>query len=357
MRRGFSLPSSGGRGLRPLPAAASVFAMPADRRAGLGQHAGMSDLVPIIDVSGLRSSDLAARRAVAAELGAACRGPGFFLVTGHGIADAVTAGLFEASRALFALPDAAKQAMSIRHSPHNRGYVGLSEEQLDPSKPADRKEAFNVGLEMPPDHPEIRAGVPFRGLNLWPERAPAIRAAILAHFDAAWALGRLLHRGFALDLGIPEDFFEDKLDRPLATLRLLHYPAGGAGEALGAGEHTDYGCVTVLATDGVAGLQVKRRGGGWEDVPNLPGAFVCNIGDCLMRWTNDVYASTPHRVRAPEAERYSAAFFLDPNPDAVVAVLPGCTAPGRPPRYAPVSGADYLRAKLDETYAHRRAGR
>jgi isopenicillin N synthase-like dioxygenase len=315
----------------------------------------MNDIVPVIDIAGLRSPDPTARRAVAVELGAACRGAGFFLVTGHGIPDAVTTGLFDAARALFALPDADKQALSIRRSPHNRGYVGLSEEQLDPRKPADRKEAFNVGLEMAPDHPEILAGIPFRGLNLWPEARADLRAAILAHFDAAWALGRLLHRGFALDLGIEEDFFEARLDRPLATLRLLHYPAGsGQAAPLGAGEHTDYGCVTVLATDGVAGLQVKRRGGGWEDVPTLPGAFICNIGDCLMRWTNDVYASTPHRVRAPAAERYSAAFFLDPNPDAVVAVLPGCTGPGNPPRYTPITGAAYLRAKLDETYAHRR---
>lgn len=315
----------------------------------------MSDSVPVIDVAGLRAADPAARRAVAAELGAACRGPGFFLVTGHGIPDAVTTGLFDAARALFALPDATKQAMSIRLSPHNRGYVGLSEEQLDPTKPADRKEAFNVGLEMAADHPEVLAGRPFRGVNLWPEGHPAIRAAILAHFDAAWALGRLLHRGFALDLGIDEDFFEDKLDQPLATLRLLHYPAAtGEAAPLGAGEHTDYGCVTVLATDGVAGLQVRRRGGGWEDVPTVPGAFVCNIGDCLMRWTNDLYASTPHRVRAPVAERYSAAFFLDPNPDAVVAVLPGCTGADSPPRYTPVTGAAYLREKLDQTYAHRR---
>jgi isopenicillin N synthase-like dioxygenase len=314
----------------------------------------MQTSVPLIDVAGLRSADPAARLAVAARLGAACRGPGFFLVTGHGIPPAITDGLFDAARGLFGRPDAAKRALSIRLSPHNRGYVGLSEEQLDPGKPADRKEAFNVGLELPPDHPEILARVPFRGVNLWPAGQPALRDAILAHFDAAWALGRLLHRGFALDLGLAEDFFEDKLDRPLATLRLLHYPAGAPDAALGAGEHTDYGNVTVLATDGVAGLEVKRRGGGWEAVPQVPGAFVCNIGDCLMRWTNDVYVSTPHRVRAPAAERYSAAFFLDPNPDAVVAVLPGCTGPGNPPRYAPVTGAGYLREKLDATYAHRR---
>jgi len=315
----------------------------------------MPETVPIIDVSGLRRADPAARRQVAAALGAACRGAGFFLVTGHGIAPEGTQRLFAAARALFALPDAAKQALSIRHSPHNRGYVGLSEEQLDPTRPADRKKAFNVGLDLAPDDPGVMAGKPFRGVNLWPEGAPDLRQDVMAHFDAAWALGRLLHRGFALDLGLAEEFFEGKLDRPLATLRLLHYPAGSGGEAaLGAGEHTDYGNVTVLATDGVAGLEVRRRGGGWEEVPQVPGAFVCNIGDCLMRWTNDVYVSTPHRVRAPAAERYSAAFFLDPNPDAVVEVLPSCTGPRNPARYPAVTGADYLRERLDATYAHRR---
>ena len=39
-----------------------------------------------------------------------------------------------------------------------------------------RKEAFNVGLEMAPDHPEILARVPFRGVNLWPAGQPALQA-------------------------------------------------------------------------------------------------------------------------------------------------------------------------------------
>ena len=309
--------------------------------------------LPILDISSLHSPDLTDRRAIAAALGAACRGPGFFLVTGHGIPPEVTRGLFDAARRFFAQPNGAKDALSIRRSPHNRGYVALSEEQLDPGKPADRKEAFNIGLDLAANDPEVIAGVPFRGVNLWPD-LPGFRTAVMAHFDAAWALGRTLHRGFALDLGAPEDFFEDKLDRPLATLRLLRYPAASGAEAdLGAGEHTDYGNVTVLATDGVPGLEVRRRGGGWEEVPNVPGAFICNIGDCLMRWTNGVYASTPHRVRAPAAERYSAAFFLDPNPDAIVEALPGCVSAENPARWPPVTGAAYLKERLDATYAHR----
>jgi isopenicillin N synthase-like dioxygenase len=310
----------------------------------------MTDTLPILDVSPLASPDLAARRAVATALGAACRGPGFFLAVNHGVA--TIPALFDAARAFFALPEAAKQALSIRRSPHNRGYVALEEEQLDPAKPADRKEAFNIGLDLPPDHPEVLAGAPFRGVNLWPE-LPGFREATLAHFDACHRLGILLHRGFALDLGLDEHFFDDTLDRPMATLRLLRYPGDPEADPSlpGAGEHTDYGNLTLLATDGVAGLEVKRRDGGWIEVPRVPGAFVCNIGDCLMRWSNGVYVSTPHRVRIPARERLSAAFFLDPNPDAVVAALPGTGAP----RWPAVTGADYLRERLDATYAHRRA--
>jgi isopenicillin N synthase-like dioxygenase len=116
--------------------------------------------------------------------------------------------------------------------------------------------------------------------------------------------------------------------------------------------HTDYGNLTILATDGIAGLQVRTRSGAWLDAPHIPGAFVCNIGDCLMRWTNDVYISTPHRVAIPVQDRYSVAFFLDPNPDARVEVLQGCIAPGAVAKYRPTTGADYLRERLTATYDH-----
>ena len=71
-----------------------------------------------------------------------------------------------------------------------------------------------------------------------------------------------------------------------------------------------------------------------------------NIGDCLMRWTNDIYVSTPHRVLPPKARRRSIAFFLDPNPDSIVQALPGTGAA----KYPPITGADYLRSRLDATY-------
>jgi isopenicillin N synthase-like dioxygenase len=314
--------------------------------------------IPVIDLTPLRLGGADGLRDVAGALGEACRGVGFFAVTGHGIDPAVTGKVFAAARDFFGRPAAEKTALSITRSPHNRGYVGIGTETLDETKPTDLKEAFNIGLDLPADHPEVVAGKPFRGVNLWPE-IPGWRETMLAYFDAAWRLGRLLHRGFAVDLGLDPEHFDSRLDAPMAILRLLHYPPRPgtvASGQMGAGTHTDYGNVTILATDGVAGLQVRRRDGVWLDAPPVPGGFLCNIGDCLMRWTNDVYVSTPHRVQPPERERYSVAFFLDPNPDALVEALPGCVTADRPARYPPVLGADYLRSRLDATYAHRVPG-
>lgn len=313
--------------------------------------------IPIIDLTDLRSEDQAARRAVASALGAACRNVGFFYVKNHGIPDGVARGIFDAARTLFAQPPAEKETLSIKRSPHNRGYVGVAGERLDTRASPDQKEAFNIGFDLPADDPEVLAGKPFRGVNLWPD-IPGWRDQVLAYYDACMTLQLTIHRGFALDLGVPEDFFADKMNRPIATLRLLHYPAGEAveGAEIGAGQHTDYGNVTILATDGVAGLQVQRRDGVWLDAPHIDGAFVCNIGDCLMRWTNDVYVSTPHRVLRPRAERYSVAFFADANPDAVVETLPTCLAPGEVPRYPAITCADYLRERLTATYDHLKTG-
>ncbi len=311
----------------------------------------MRNSLPVIDISRIeRGAEGVAL--VAREIGAAARDVGFFYVTGHGIAPPFIERVFHESARFFALADRDKAAVSITHSRHNRGYVGMGGESLDPTRGADLKEAFNIGFDLPPHDRRVVLAKPFRGVNLWPD-LPTWRETMLAYYDAVWSVGRRLHRAISVDLGIEPGFFEDKLDAPMAILRLLHYPPSPEREgASGAGEHTDYGNLTLLMTDSVGGLEVRRRDGTWIAAPPIADAFVCNIGDCLMRWTNDVYVSTPHRViNRGGKDRYSIAFFLDPNPDAVVAALPTCTSPERAVRYAPIVAADYLRERLARSYA------
>jgi isopenicillin N synthase-like dioxygenase len=313
--------------------------------------------IPVIDISPLIDGSPAQAQAVATVLGHACRDVGFFYISGHGVLPALTKRVFDTSAAFFTAPAAMQQAVSFSGPGGNRGYIKLGGETLDPGKPPDVKEAFNIGLELPPEDPEMVARAPFRAANLWPDM-PDFRDTMLDYFNRVWRLGRDLHRGFALDLGLEADHFETRLDRPNATLRLLHYPQSEAPLSegqLGAGVHTDYGNVTLLATDEVGGLMVQDRSGRWLDAPVIPGTFVCNIGDCLMRWSNDVYVSTPHKVVNPGKDRYSVAFFLDPNPDAIVACLPTCVSADRPAKYAPITGAEFLRSRLEPTYAAKKA--
>jgi isopenicillin N synthase-like dioxygenase len=314
--------------------------------------------IPVIDIAPLIAEDAEGERDVARRIGEACRGIGFFYITGHGIPPMLRETVFTTTANFFKGPPAIKEAVAFTGASGNRGYIRLGDEALDPGKPADVKEAFNIGLELAADDPDLVAGKAFRAANVWPD-VPEFRAVMLEYFNRMWRTGVLLHRAFARDLGLEPAFFADKFRKPMATLRLLHYPPTDAPLAegqMGAGVHTDYGNVTLLATDSVGGLMVRDRAGHWIDAPVIPDAYVCNIGDCLMRWTNDVYVSTPHKVVSPPGrDRYSVAFFLDPDPDAVVACLPTCISAGQPGRYPPVTVADFLRSRLEPTYAHQKA--
>jgi isopenicillin N synthase-like dioxygenase len=302
-------------------------------------------MIPVLDFARFTSGR--DRDGFVADLGAAARGPGFFLLTGHGVDPALQTRVFDQADRFFGLPAARKREVSILKTPHYRGWAHDGLESLDETSGLkDRKESYNIGYDLPADDRRVLAGEPFRGVNQWPD-LPEFRETMLAYYDATLALGVRLCRAVALDLGLPEDHFDRAFHEPLAALRLLHYPAASGAEGeIGAGAHSDYGVVTLLMTDGEPGLQVRPRDGDWMDVPRAEGAYVVNIGDCLMRWTNDIYVSTPHRVLPPKRQRRSVAMFVEANPDTVIEALPGTG----PPKYAPIRAADYLKSRLDATY-------
>lgn len=316
--------------------------------------------VPVIDVGALAGSDLAARRAVAARIGRACADVGFLYVRDHGVDEEAIAALLAETAALFALPLDTKMRYYIGRSANHRGYVPVGEEVLayglgrdEPA--ADSKEGFDLALDLPADDPDHRAGNPLLGPNVWPVEVPGLRAAATRYYDQVLALGRRLMRAMALALDLAEDHFDRFITKPVSQLRLLHYPTGAApGDGgLGIGAHTDYECFTILLPT-AAGLQVMNSAGRWIDAPPLPGCFVINIGDMLEAWTNGRFVATPHRVLRSAHERYAFPLFFAVDYDTVVAPLPGCVAPGTPPRYPPIPAGQHLFAQTARTFRYLR---
>ena len=280
--------------------------------------------LPVIDIAPLATrSDPGARQAAARRIGDACREHGFFYASGHGIDAGLVDAMQAASRAFFSRPLDEKMRIAMARGGRAwRGYFPPGGE-LTSGRP-DRKEGLYLGSELPADDLRVRAGWPLHGANLWPDEVPGLRAAELGYMAAATRAAHALMEGVALSLGLDDDWFSRHYTaEPTVLFRIFRYPAQPADDdGWGVGEHTDYGLLTLLLQDDVAGLQV-RTPDGWIDAPPLPGTLVCNIGDMLDRLTGGSYRSTPHRVfNASGRERHSWPLFFDPDFTATVTPLP-----------------------------------
>ena len=308
--------------------------------------------LPIIDLSRLRSGDAASLAETAGAVDAVCRESGFFYIVGHGIAPELTQRMFAASRAFFGQPDEVKQQSHIRHSAYRRGFEAIGHQSLDPGKPSDLLEAFNIGLDF--DLSKTGgASAPRRGPNQWPDEAvaPGLRDVATEYMAGMEQLSRQLMGLIALGLGLPQAYFEPFMTMPVPTLRMLHYPPQAAiddPEQMGCGAHTDWGALTLLAQDMSGGLQVTDAQGRWHDVPPIENSLIINLGDLMARWTNDAYRSTLHRVinRVSQRDRYSLPYFFDIDYYSLVSALPGCFSDEHPPRYATVTAGEHHQEKM-----------
>ncbi len=315
--------------------------------------------IPLIDLAPLFGGDAAARAATARQIGAACRDIGFFYVTNHGVPAALVERAFAQSARFFALPAAQKAEIGIEQSACHRGYFMVGGENLDPAKQkkaGDLKEGVKIGRDLPLEHALVQANTPLHGPNQWPQDLPGWRDTMQAYYDAMEALGRQMLHAFALALQLPETHFDNWLNTPMTTLGPLHYPPQRGHiteEQLGAGAHTDYGCLTILAQDDAGGLQVRSTAGQWIDAPPIPGSFVVNIGDMMERWTNGAFTSTVHRViNVSGRERYSLPFFFDPDFSTPVVCLETCLAAGETPKYPPTTAGQHLLDMINASFSY-----
>ncbi|KAG7542577.1 Oxoglutarate/iron-dependent dioxygenase [Arabidopsis thaliana x Arabidopsis arenosa] len=243
----------------------------------------------------------------------ACLDHGFFYLTNHGVSEEMIEGVLMESKKLFSLPLDEKMVMARRGS---RGYSPLYDEKHESSATSkgDSKEMFTFGSS------EGVLGQLYP--NEWPleELLPLWRQTMECYYKTVMDIvGKKLLGLVALSLNLEENFFEQvgAFNDQAAVVRLLRYPGelnSSGEETCGASAHSDFGMITLLATDGVAGLQVcrdkDREPKVWEDVAGIKGTFVVNIGDLMERWTNGLFRSTMHRVVSVGKERYSTQTVL-----------------------------------------------
>ena len=318
----------------------------------------MTDRIPIIDLAPFITGDPGARAQVAIELGSAAETLGFAVVAGHGIDPIVGTALRNSALEFFDLPLEEKMAIRRPKNDQNRGYIPYGEETLvrmaGGDSPPDYKEVFAIGPDDVPNESYFTGpgSYPSFAPNLWPAAPGNLRSRMLTYWKSMETLMRIIAEALAISLSLPGDTFDDVLDQThTSQLRLLHYPAvTGCSEPgqLRAGAHTDVGMMTILRNDPVpGGLQIKMRDGDWIDAPAVDDSFILNIGDLLMRWSNDRLVSTAHRVVLPpfdsgeDSRRLSIGFFVGPRYNAMVECLPTCCSPDDVPRYAPISVHDY----------------
>lgn len=296
--------------------------------------------VPILDFAPLNSGgDIGA---VAAEMRRACETIGFFYVANHGVPKEIFDGMFDVTRKYFNVPAAQRAAHPIDRR-IGRGFMpqGINQQT---GYAADIKECFDVGVDLGPDDPSVKAGVPLHGANVWPSDVPWLRPPVEAYFNEVGEFGKRVTRVLAASLGMPPDFFVQFLKKPMVKMRMVHYPPQVADDnAFGIAPHTDYGFLTLLSQDPIGGLELEKRDGEYIAAPFVDNTFIVNIGDLLQRWTNDVYMSNQHRViNRTGKERYSIPTFFNLDFDAMVECLPSCCGPDNPAKYAPITSGEYL---------------
>ena len=313
----------------------------------------MASQIPTFDIRRFTEPSSAVdRQAFIHELGAAYREWGFAGIRNHGIPQSQIDQAYATFRTLFALPEEAKRQYHVAGGGGARGYTPFGVETAKGAKYSDLKEFWHIGREIAEDSP-YRADMP---ANSWPDEVPEFRDVGYGLYRSLDTLGSQVLSALALHIGLAEDYFADKTDSGNSILRPIHYPPITSDDVpnVRAGAHEDINLITLLVGASAEGLEVLSRTGEWVPFTADADTIVVNIGDMLQRLTNHVYPSTTHRVVNPPGEkarlpRYSTPFFLHPNPDFMIDVLPSTITADNPSRYPqPITAQAYLEERLRE---------
>ena len=141
--------------------------------------------IPVIDFGPAFSEKVGALGALAAQVRHACEHVGFFYMAGHGVAQAVIDDAFEAAREFHAIP--LERKMRLKINENNIGYLPVNQSMqrastVHKNTRPNFNESFFISHDRSADHPDVIAGLPLRGRNLWPEGHERMRVAMLQYF-------------------------------------------------------------------------------------------------------------------------------------------------------------------------------
>jgi len=301
----------------------------------------MDHSIPFIDIGPLFGAASLDRDLTDQAIMAAAATSGFMVV--RGLPPDVPAG--RAARAdllrLFQLPEHEsrklwRQKFDPAHPNVYRGWFPLQTGFLT------AKEGIDMGPDVVHGAAVVCNDDPLREATPLPpaEALPGWRESVSAYYRAMEKVSQALMRAIARGLSLEECFFDRAFDRGLSTLRLLRYPVrtdteltarsdpnvwvthGGAKVYVNGAPHVDSGFLTLLAQDGVSGLQARQRDGTWLDVPPNDDGLAVNFGKVLERWCGGRIKATEHRVIGTGRERMSIPFFYEARADAEIRPLP-----------------------------------
>ena len=297
--------------------------------------------IPCIDVSSLFGAPSRTRDLTDQAIMAAAASPGFMVVKGFPadvpVCRAVRADLLR----LFQLPPSEtrklwRQKFDPSHPNVYRGWFPLQTGFLT------AKEGIDMGADVVHGAAVVHGGDPLREPTPLPsaQALPGWRESVAAYYCAMDRVSRALMRAIARGLSLQEHFFDQAFDKGLSTLRLLRYPIRTDAEQtaqtdpsvwvthegrrfyVNGAPHVDSGFLTLLAQDGISGLQARHRDGTWLDVPPSDDGLAVNFGKVLERWCGGRIKATEHRVIGTGCERMSIPFFYEARADAEIRPLP-----------------------------------
>jgi len=321
-------------------------------------RAQMTDAsIPMIDVSALFAGTAAGRDRTDRDIAEAAVSVGFFVARGFSADLPVDRRSRAELLRLFQLTERQIRPLWRRkfdpsHSNVYRGWFPLQRGFLTSKEGIDLGPDVAYGAFVVAEDDPLREATP-----LPPEDAlPGWHASVARYYHGMVRVSQALMRSIARSLGLSEHFFDQAFDHGISTLRLIRYPvrsdADQAAENdpnvwimhqgrryyLTGAPHVDSGFLTLLAQDGVAGLQARHHNGQWIDVPPAEDTLAVNFGKVLERWSGGRIKATQHRVIGTGRERLSVPFFYEARADAEIRPLPI----DAPDSFEPFLYGDYL---------------